>query len=297
MSQQQRRLMADRTRPSRQGRQIPREVRSGRVWKSRSRDRLTIIPTPLAFRPSRSTASSGTGLVLASSRLEVPEPILVDSWRPSADDSIDSQDGEYEDYNGQSEETEVDEVEQEEEEEEEKEEKEEEELEQGEENENLSSGWGAQRSIWYGFHEPQPSILTVTPGHTQSSGQGIDYPRRRAPLPVCVSQNRFTPAIRSRPPTALCPLETPAITPSNSGPTTPELDSLGEQHTSSRRNMATGLERSIVLKAADLMWEWTIFVNPFPDAITLTEGSPHVLEGCPEIAGLSKLRQCYPGLQ
>ena len=35
--------------------------------------------------------------------------------------------------------------------------------------------------------------------------------------------------------------------------------------------MATGLERSIVLKAYDLMWEWTIFVNPFPDAITLTE--------------------------
>jgi len=35
--------------------------------------------------------------------------------------------------------------------------------------------------------------------------------------------------------------------------------------------MATGLERSIVLKARDLMWEWTIFVNSFPDAITLTE--------------------------
>jgi len=35
--------------------------------------------------------------------------------------------------------------------------------------------------------------------------------------------------------------------------------------------MATGLELSIVLKARDLIWEWTIFVNPFPDAITLTE--------------------------
>ena len=35
--------------------------------------------------------------------------------------------------------------------------------------------------------------------------------------------------------------------------------------------MATGLERSIVLKARDLMREWAIFVNPFPDAITLTE--------------------------
>jgi len=51
----------------------------------------------------------------------------------------------------------------------------------------------------------------------------------------------------------------------------PEFDSVGEQHTSSRRNMATGLECSIVLKAHDLMWEWTIFANQFPDAITLTE--------------------------
>ena len=93
----------------------------------------------------------------------------------------------------------------EEEEEEVEEEEEEEELEQGEENQNLSSGWGAQRSIRCGFREPQPSILTVTPGHTQSSGRelGIGYPRRRAPVPVRVSQNRFTPAIRSRPPTAL----------------------------------------------------------------------------------------------
>jgi len=154
---------------------------------------------------------------------------------------------------------------------EEEEEEEEEELEQGEENENLSSGWGAQRAIGYAFREPQPSILTVTPRHTQSTGRGIDCPRPRAPVPVRVSQNRFTPAIRSRPPTALGPLETPAITPSNSGPTTPELDSVGEQHTSSRRNIDTGLERSIVLKARDLMGEWTIFVNPFPDAITLTE--------------------------
>jgi len=140
---------------------------------------------------------------------------------------MDSQDAEYEDYDGQSEEPEVDEVE-------EKEEVEKEEgLEQEVENKNLSSGWGAQRSIRYGFCEPQPLILTVTPGHTQSFGRGIDYPRWRAPVPVRVSQNRFTPAIRSRPPTALGPLETPAITPSKSDPTTPELDSVGKQHTSS----------------------------------------------------------------
>jgi len=35
--------------------------------------------------------------------------------------------------------------------------------------------------------------------------------------------------------------------------------------------MATGLERSILARTRDLMWDWTIFVNPFPDPITLTE--------------------------
>src|SRR5207237_10904573 len=71
--------------------------------------------------------------------------------------------------------------------------------------------------------------------------------------------------------TAMNPQVIPNITPSHSGPTKPELDSAGEQHTSSRRNMAVGLERSIVLKSHDLMWEWTLFVNLFPDAITLSE--------------------------
>jgi len=35
--------------------------------------------------------------------------------------------------------------------------------------------------------------------------------------------------------------------------------------------MTTGLEHSIMLKARDLMWDWTLFVNPFPDVITLNE--------------------------
>jgi len=35
--------------------------------------------------------------------------------------------------------------------------------------------------------------------------------------------------------------------------------------------MATGLERSILARSRDLMWDWTIFINPFPDPITLTE--------------------------
>ena len=35
--------------------------------------------------------------------------------------------------------------------------------------------------------------------------------------------------------------------------------------------MAVGLERSILVKASHLIWDWTIFVNPFPDPMTLTE--------------------------
>jgi len=35
--------------------------------------------------------------------------------------------------------------------------------------------------------------------------------------------------------------------------------------------MATGLELSILSRAHDLMGDWTIFVNPFLNPITLTE--------------------------
>ena len=50
-----------------------------------------------------------------------------------------------------------------------------------------------------------------------------------------------------------------------------EFDDGSGQRTSSRRNVAVGLERSILVKACDLMWDQTIFVNRFPDPITLTE--------------------------
>ena len=35
--------------------------------------------------------------------------------------------------------------------------------------------------------------------------------------------------------------------------------------------MATRLERAILARSRDLMWDSTICVNPFPDPITLTE--------------------------
>jgi len=35
--------------------------------------------------------------------------------------------------------------------------------------------------------------------------------------------------------------------------------------------MATGLERTILARSRDLMWDQTTFLNPFPGPITLTE--------------------------
>jgi len=37
--------------------------------------------------------------------------------------------------------------------------------------------------------------------------------------------------------------------------------------------MALGLERGILAKACALIWNWTIFVNPFLDPITLPKKS------------------------
>ena len=129
-----------------------------------------------------------------------------------------------------------------------------------EENENHSSGRRAQKPIGYGFPELQPSILTITPGHTRGSREET-YPSQGAPVSVSISQNRLTPRILSCSSTILNLLETPAKIPSHSDPTMPEMHSAGGQQTSSRHNIAIGLERSIGLKARDLMWDWTMFVN------------------------------------
>jgi len=200
-------------------------------------------------------------LELASSGLEVPEPVLNNRQQvlESANESLDSNDGEYEGNDGQSEVSEESE--------------EENELSQHGDDTHHQSASGAQRPFGHKFLSSQRSILTITPGNTQTSSRRISYPRRRtlAPVPHGVSQNGYTSAIPSGSPTVLNPLATPAIIPSHPDPTMLELDSGGEQQASSRRNMATGLERSILARGRDLMWDWTIFVNPFRDPITLTE--------------------------
>jgi len=104
-------------------------------------------------------------------------------------------------------------------------------LEKHKENGNLSSGWGAQKRIGYGFPEPELLILTIARGHTQSSREE-KYPPWGAAVSVSISQNHFTPRILSRSPNVLNQLETPAITPSHSDPTTSEMHGAGGQQTS-----------------------------------------------------------------
>ena len=269
---QQRRAIADRTRSSRQGRQVQREVHGGRVRKSRSGDGSTIA----APRPASLTAGSTVSRTKEAmegptpSRPQIAEPALAEAWQQLADDgqqpvddSMDSDDGEYEDNDGQSEVSE-------EEEDNENGENDEDVLEPGADDEDLSADWGAQRPVENEFLSSQPSIITITPGNSQTSGRRASYQERRTPAPIRVSQNR-TPAFLSRLPDALNPLATPVLTQTQSDPSMREFDDGSGQRTSSRRNVAAGLERSILVKARDLMWDWTIFVNRFQDPITVTE--------------------------
>jgi len=195
----------------------------------------------------------------ASLRLEIPEPVLdnrapvLNTWEQGlepVDDSIDSDDGEYE---GQSQES--------------QESQEEKELEQHGDDEVLFlDGGGAQRLIGHEVRNSQASILTITPGNTQSSSR-IGCPEWRTPAPVHISQIRFPSVVLSRSPAVLNWLATPAITPSHSEPTMLELESGGGERPRSRGNMVIGLECSILAKASSLMWDLTIFVNPFRDSL------------------------------
>jgi len=85
---QQRRAIPDRTRSSRQGRQGQREVRRGRVWKSRSGDGSTIAGPHPASLTARSTVSRTRGAmeVPTPPRLQIAEPALADDGQQLADD-------------------------------------------------------------------------------------------------------------------------------------------------------------------------------------------------------------------
>ena len=158
---------------------------------------------------------------------------------------MDSDDREYEDNDGQSEVSE-------EEKDNENDENDEDVLEPGADDEDLSADWGAQRPVENEFLSSQPSIITIRPGHSQTSDGRPSYQVRRTPVPIRVSQNR-TPAFLSRLPAALNPLPTPVLTQTQWDLTMREFDNESGQLTSSRRNVGIGLERSILVKARDVM--------------------------------------------
>ena len=107
--------------------------------------------------------------------------------------------------------------------------------------------------------------LTVTP--TQRT---VSYPAWKIPGP-----RRVSPSASALPSTRLpagsSGVTTPILTPSQSRSATPELDHIAPGLTSSQQSTAVGIERVIQIKAWELMWDWTLFTNPFPDPITLTE--------------------------
>jgi len=177
----------------------------------------------------------------ASSPPQVPEPVLYNRQQvlDSADESLDSNDGEYEHNDGQSEESK---------------ESEENELGQHGDDTDHQSTCGAQRPIGREFLSSRRSILTITRRKTWNSRGRTCYLGRRTSAQVRVSQNGFTSAIPSRSPTDLNPPAMPVITPSHPDATVGELDSGGQQ-ASSRRNMATGLECTILARSRDLMWD------------------------------------------
>ena len=85
---QQRRAMADSTRRLRQGRQVQREVRGGRVRKSRSGDGSTIAaPRPASLNVGSTVSrTSGSMQGLTLSRPQIAEPALADDRQQLADD-------------------------------------------------------------------------------------------------------------------------------------------------------------------------------------------------------------------
>ena len=85
-----------------------------------------------------------------------------------------------------------------------------------------------------------------------------------------MSQN-LTPTFLSQLPAALNPLATPVLTNTQSNSRTEEFDNGSGKQISRWQNVAVELERRILVKACNLWWDWKIFVNPFPDPITLTE--------------------------
>jgi len=145
-------------------------------------------------------------------------------------------------------------------------------IELDEDDEDETADQGAQRPIttWHQSTGSQRSILTVRATPTESLDRRIGYPRRKTPGVGPITQN---PPTSGRPAVLRTVSNVPVTaipTPTHSGRATPEFDGTGLHVTRSRRNTAVGIELIIQTKAKEIIWDWTLFTNPFPDPITLT---------------------------
>ena len=99
------------------------------------------------------------------------------------------------------------------------------------------------------------TILTNSSGHPSPAGSSI-IPTPAGPIPVTTQDEQ--PAIRSR------------------------------------RNNAVRIELTIQNNARELIWDWTLFVNPFQDPITLTEKVHQCWSDAQRIFGLPNFPDAVP---
>ena len=156
---------------------------------------------------------------------------------------------------------------------------------------DLLGDYGAQRPIEteYEFVESQPSVISLSDTPTGRSYLPIGLLRWTTPAPR-VSRSRFTMLTNSsgdHSPAGSSIFPTPA------GPI-PVTTQHEQPAITSRRNNAVGIELKILNNTRELMWDWTLFVNPFPDPITLTEKVHQCWSDARHILGLPNFPDAAP---
>ena len=228
-------------------------VRDERVRKSKSREPLSNRPSSLSqtgsmrSQPTQSAPGGQpimTQLAVAQASDDNPE------WEEVGEDSMDTQDAEYDDDDSSEESMEED-------------------TEDAEDaGNNLLGDYGAQRPIEteYEFVESQPLVISLADWPTGTSDIQTGPPGRTKPASR-VSRSLFTMLTNSSGDPS------PAgssIIPRPAGPI-PVTTQHEQPPIRSRQNNAVGIELTIKNKARELMWDWPLFVNSFPDPITLTQ--------------------------
>ena len=153
--------------------------------------------------------------------------------------------------------------------------------------------YGPQRPIEteYEFVESQPSVISLSDTPTGRLDIRIGLPGRTTPAPR-VSRSRLTMLTNSS--------GDPSPAGSSIIPTSAGSIPVTTRHEQaairSRRSNAVGIELTIPNKARELMWDWKLFVNPFPDPITLTEKVHQCWSDARCILGLPNFPDAAPHL-